>query len=53
MIHHLEARDAAKLADLLERHVTGTTAGIARAYIGGEAAPTPFVGGGAGAAAVA
>lgn len=38
MIRLLEARDGAGLADLLERHVTGTTAGIARAYIKGETA---------------
>ncbi|TCK29027.1 GntR family transcriptional regulator [Ancylobacter aquaticus] len=33
MIEALEARDAPRLADLLERHVTGTTAGIAHAFI--------------------
>lgn len=36
MVRLLEARDGAKLAELLERHVTGTTVGIARAYINGE-----------------
>ncbi|GAB4067667.1 GntR family transcriptional regulator [Ancylobacter sonchi] len=33
MIEALEARDAPRLAALLETHVTGTTAGIARAFI--------------------
>ncbi|WP_371347062.1 GntR family transcriptional regulator [Ancylobacter sp. IITR112] len=33
MIAALEARDAPRLGDLLEHHVTGTTAGIARAFI--------------------
>ncbi|WP_428030825.1 GntR family transcriptional regulator [Ancylobacter sp.] len=33
MIEALEARDAPRLADLMERHVMGTTAGIARAFI--------------------
>lgn len=38
MIRLLRARDGAGLAALLEAHVTGTTAGIARAYIGGQTA---------------
>ncbi|MFD2030193.1 FCD domain-containing protein [Ancylobacter dichloromethanicus] len=33
MIEALEARDAPRLAELLESHVMGTTAGIARAFI--------------------
>lgn len=33
MIEALEARDGMRLATLLETHVTGTTAGIARAFI--------------------
>jgi DNA-binding GntR family transcriptional regulator len=33
MIAAFEARDGARLASLLEEHVTGTTAGIARAFI--------------------
>ncbi|RTL96920.1 GntR family transcriptional regulator [Ancylobacter aquaticus] len=33
MIEALEARDAPRLGALMERHVTGTTAGIARAFI--------------------
>ncbi|MFC7052529.1 GntR family transcriptional regulator [Hansschlegelia quercus] len=38
MIGLLEARAGAELGELLERHVTGTTVGIARAYIKGETA---------------
>lgn len=42
MIAAFEARDGARLADLLERHVTDTTVGIARDYLDRERpAPTP------------
>jgi len=41
MIEALEARDAMRLATLLELHVTGTTAGIARAFITRVTADAP------------
>ena len=41
MIEALEARDGARLATLLEIHVTGTTAGIARAFITRVTADAP------------
>lgn len=45
MIEALEARDAPRLGALMERHVMGTTAGIARAFIertrAGAADPAP------------
>ena len=48
MIEALEARDAPRLGALMERHVTGTTAGIARAFIertrAGTEAPSPHGG---------
>jgi DNA-binding GntR family transcriptional regulator len=41
MIRLLEARDGTGLADLLERHVSGTTVGIARDYIAGATIAAP------------
>ena len=41
MIAALEARDGDTLGSLLERHVTGTTVGIARDYIRGKQAEAP------------
>ena len=41
MIEALEARDGVRLATLLEIHVTGTTAGIARAFITRVTADAP------------
>ena len=38
MIVAFEARDSETLSSLLERHVTGTTVGIAREYIKGKEA---------------
>lgn len=41
MIEALEARDAPRLAALLETHVMGTTSGIARAFINRTSAEAP------------
>lgn len=41
MIEALEARDAPRLAELLEHHVMGTTSGIARAFILRTSAEAP------------
>ncbi|GGF49720.1 transcriptional regulator [Azorhizobium oxalatiphilum] len=41
MMAALEARDGPRLAGLLETHVTGTTSGIARAFIERTRAPEP------------
>jgi hypothetical protein len=43
MIVAFEARDGARLSSLLEEHVTGTTAGIARAFIERVGTPSPAV----------
>lgn len=41
MMDAFAARDAARLGALMEAHITGTTAGIARAFIHGEPGPEP------------